>query len=122
MPPAKQFAVFILVGGVSAFIDVGLMLGLMRIGVGYFLAAAMGFIASVALNYFLHATFTFGGAKTAHSAFRFASVVAMNLGLSLLFVELGQQLFSAPVFGKLISLPIVAVNGFLWSKHWVFKR
>ena len=30
-------------------------------------------------------------------------------------------LFQLPLPGKLISLPVVAVNGFFLSKHWIFK-
>jgi len=26
-----------------------------------------------------------------------------------------------PLPGKLLSLPVVAVNGFFLSKHWIFK-
>jgi putative flippase GtrA len=73
------------------------------------------------VNYAFHARVTFRNVTTLGTMTRFLCVVGMNYLITLGFVAASLALFQLPLPGKLISLPVVAVNGFFLSKHWIFK-
>lgn len=122
----RQFLLF-LAGGVGcALIDVGLMWWLLRMLATPFVAATVGFLAGLVANYAFHSRVTFDSPFTAATFVRFMSVVLLNYLLTLAAVTLA-VLFVPSVWidsalvGKIAALPLVAVNGFLLSKHWIFK-
>jgi hypothetical protein len=41
--------------------------------------------------------------------------------MTLAFVFVAQSLNFSAIAGKLMSLPFIAVNGFILSKYWAFK-
>lgn len=118
----RQFAVFVAGGVLSALADIGLMQILIARGVHYTAAASAGFALGLLVNYAFHAKLTFresgGGAWT---MLRYMCVVAVNYALTLGCVALSVHLTGAALPGKLVSLPLVAVNGFLLSKFWIFR-
>lgn len=116
-----QFAVFVLGGLLCAALDVGLMQVLLWQGAAALLATSGGFLAGLLLNYAFHARVTFGRLASGGSFLRFLCVVAINYMITLALVSLALALAFPPLAGKLVSLPVVAVNGFLLSKHWIFK-
>jgi len=118
---ANQFVVFVLVGATCAVIDVGLMKLLGMLGLHYLIAASAGFAAGLAVNFALHTCLTFKASYSYATLVRFIGVVLVNYLITMFCVSLFQSWLDMPVFGKVISLPLVAVNGFLLSKHWVFK-
>lgn len=118
----RQFLVFVAGGVLTAAIDIGLMQLALSQGVAPLPAATFGFAAGLAVNYAFHARVTFARLTRRHSLLRYLVVVALNYGLTLLLVALAQALAGHPLAGKLISLPLVAANGFLLSKYWVFKQ
>lgn len=118
---SAQFLVFVAGGVLSALADIGLMRLLLNTGVAPLAAASVGFGAGLLVNYAFHAKVTFKRLGGAGAGRRYLCVVALNYGLTLALVALAQHCFGAPLAGKLASLPVVAVNGFLLSKHWVFK-
>ncbi|WP_090438524.1 GtrA family protein [Duganella sp. CF458] len=117
----NQFLVFVLVGVTCAVIDVGLMELLGRLGLHYMIAASAGFAAGLAANFALHTCLTFKARYSHATLVRFMGVVLINYLMTMLCVSLFQYWLEMPVLGKVISLPLVAGNGFLLSKHWVFK-
>ncbi len=117
----NQFVVFILVGVTCAIIDVGLMKLLGSIGIYYIYAATIGFVAGLAANFALHTCLTFKASYSHAKLARFMGVVLVNYLITMLCVSGFHHWFDMPVLGKVISLPLVAVNGFLLSKHWVYK-
>ncbi len=117
----RQFALFIGVGGFCALIDVGLMQGLILLGLHHVLAASAGFAAGLVANFILHTRVTFR-ARYAHAVLvRFMSVVMANYLITIAFVAIFNDWLNMPVLGKVVSLPVVAVNGFLLSKYWVYR-
>ena len=48
-------------------------------------------------------------------------VLLLNYLITLFFVALSEHFLDSIVIGKIASFPVVAVNGFLWGKYWVFK-
>lgn len=118
-----QFVVFVAGGVLSAVADIGTMQLLLSSGVPAMVAATAGFAVGLAVNYAFHAKVTFRRlGSTSGAALRYLCVVGMNYLLTLALVALGQTLAGSPLIGKIASLPIVAANGFLLSKFWVFKR
>ena len=114
-----------LTGGVlSALIDVGLMQALLVAGAGVTLATSAGFGVSLLFNYAFHARYTFGNTRSASAGGfgRYLSVVALNYGLTLALVQGAVALGLAPMAGKLVALPLVAVVGFVLGKLWIFKK
>lgn len=117
----RQFLVFVAGGLLSALVDIGLMQLLLGAGAAPLAAASAGFAAGLAVNYAFHARVTFAQLSRRDSLLRYLCVVAINYGVTLLMVALAQAWLDNPLTGKLASLPLVAANGFLLSKFWVFK-
>ncbi|MYN43991.1 GtrA family protein [Pseudoduganella sp. FT93W] len=116
-----RFAIFVLGGLLCAALDVGLMQLLLWQGCSALLATSGGFLAGLLLNYAFHARVTFGRLTSGASFLRFLCVVAINYMITVALVNLAIVLGFPPLAGKIVSLPVVAVNGFLLSKHWIFK-
>lgn len=118
---SPQFLVFVAGGVLSTLVDIGFLQLLLANGVGPFAATTTGFLAGLAVNYAFHARVTFKNVTTLGTLTRFLCVVGINYLITLAFVGASLVLFQLPLPGKLISLPVVAVNGFFLSKHWIFK-
>ncbi len=121
-----QFLVFVSGGVLCAVLDIGVMQLLIGAGVAYPLATTAGFATGLLINYAFHARLTFKARATPFNFLRFLCVVAVNYVLTMACVALAVTLLGDPapqsaLIGKLVSLPLVAVNGFLLSKYWIFK-
>jgi len=117
----QQFLIFVCVGVVSALIDIATMQALIRVGVHYAVATTLGFVAGLVANYVLHSRLTFKSASSLHSMLKFGLVVSVNYGITLVCVWASQRWLGGTMAGKLLSLPLVAGNGFLLSRYWIFK-
>lgn len=118
---SRQFLVFVAGGILCALIDVGLMQLLLLLGVHYSLAASAGFGTGLLVNYAFHTKITFSSNANSSNFVRYLCVVSINYLLMLACVALAAALLDNPLAGKLVSLPIVAINGYLLSKHWIYK-
>ena len=118
---AKQFVVFSMVGIISAIIDVSLLIVLVQTGAHAYMALTVAFFFGLGINLWLHTHLTFQTRLNTKNTVRFLAVVGMNYGLTLGFVFIFEHLGLSYVLGKIISLPVVAIHGFLWSRLWVFK-
>lgn len=117
----RQFGVFIGVGLVCAAVDVGLMYWLMSAEVSPLVSASGGFAIGLWLNFLLHSRMTFKASASWQRLVRFLWVVALNYAMTLACVLAAEFWLASPLLGKLISLPLVALNGFFLSRIWVFK-
>lgn len=118
---SKKFFIFISGGLLSALIDIGAMAVLLRMSTGSFIATTSGFALGLGVNYIFHANITFGAQKTIRSMICYIIIVCLNYGMTLAFVFIAQSLNFSAIAGKLMSLPFIAVNGFVLSKYWAFK-
>jgi putative flippase GtrA len=118
---SKQFLIFISGGLLSALIDIGTMAVLLGMSAGSFIATTSGFALGLGVNYIFHANMTFGAKKTIRSVIRYIIIVGLNYGMTLAFVYVAQSLSCSAIVGKLMSLPFVAISGFILSKYWAFK-
>ena len=55
------------------------------------------------------------------AALRFGAVVGVNYLLTMALVSLSASLIDSALVGKLAALPLIALIGFGFSKHWVFR-
>lgn len=117
-----QFAIFCLVGLISAGIDLAGLEGLIWLGAPVYLSVTAGFLLGLVANLLLHARLTFSTPLTATNTTRFGVVVLLNYTLTLLSVSVSVALLGHHLPGKLLALPLVALVGFKLSKHWVFTN
>ena len=117
----RQFVVFVAVGVACALLDVGLLHFLTRAGMHVVAATTIGFCAAILLNFSLHLRVTFAATWSHSTLWRYLAVVMLNYCITLLFVTVSCELVAGPLPGKILSIPVIAVIGFLLSKHWVFK-
>ena len=116
-----QFLVYVAGGVLCAVIDIGLMQLLLARQVAAVPAASAGSLAGLVLNYLFHAKVTFGKLTSGASLGRFLCLVALNYGITLGLVTLSLTLCGLALPGKLLSLPVVAVNGYLLGRYWIFR-
>lgn len=116
-----QLITYLGVGVLSAVVDIGTMEGLIFFGVHYGSAASLGFAVGLVFNYICHARVTFRAKSKMSTVFRFGILVLVNYLLTMICVVACQQWFDSALTGKLLSLPLVAANGFLAGKYWVFR-
>jgi putative flippase GtrA len=118
---SRQLGIFIVGGLLCALIDIGVMQLLLHGGVHFTSATTAGFLAGLLVNYAFHSRVTFEAAATPASFARYLCVVGLNYALTLGCVALAQALAGLPLAGKIFSLPLVAVNGYLLGKYWIYK-
>lgn len=118
----RQFLIYVGVGVLSAIVDIGSMQALLWLAVDHRIAVTAGFAVGLVFNYLCHERFTFHAKRSTATLVRFAVLVLMNYGLTLLCVQLGIALLDSVLAGKLVSLPIIAANGFLWGRYWIFRQ
>jgi putative flippase GtrA len=117
----RQFMLYILVGVVSAIIDIGTMQLLLTAEAGYLLAVSVGFAVGLVFNYLAHQRLTFKARHSFATVWRYATVLLLNYGLTMLCVQISVLSLDSVLAGKLLSLPLVALNGFVLGRYWIFR-
>jgi putative flippase GtrA len=123
---ATQFLIYLAGGVLCALVDIGVMQLMVRSGTAYQLATSAGFASGLLLNYAYHARLTFRSKASSTNFLRYMCVVAANYLLTLACVAAAVALLDIKVatsslIGKVVSLPIIAINGYLLGKYWIFK-
>ncbi len=113
--------VYVIVGSLSAIIDLTALNILISLDTTQWLAVTIAFIAGFVFNVKAHAIFTFASPLTSKSALRFTAVAVINYLLTLLIIEALTAFSCSLITAKVVSLPIIAVSGYLLGRHWVFK-
>jgi putative flippase GtrA len=117
-----KFLVYLTGGGLSTLVDVGSMQLLISAKVAPLLAASVSFVSGLFVNYLFHSRLTFRTGSGSNGGLpRYLSAVALNYLVTLGLVAASLALFDQALPGKLFSLPVIAVNGYLLGKHWIFK-
>jgi putative flippase GtrA len=119
---SRQIATYIAGGVLCALVDIGLMQVLLRAGAHFTGATTAGFLAGLLVNYAFHSRVTFDTAATASSFARYLCVVGLNYLLTMGCVSMAVALAGMPLAGKILSLPLIAANGYLLSKFWIFRK
>lgn len=118
----RQFLVYVSIGVLSALLDIAVMEGLIRGGVFYGTAVSAGFVAGLVFNYLCHAKVTFGSTSSVASAIKYGIVVSVNYLITMLFVTVSHHWLGNVLAGKIVSLPVISIIGFLLGRYWIFKR
>jgi putative flippase GtrA len=113
--------VFIAGGLLCAIIDVGVMQMLLMATVPVMLATSAGFFAGLGINFIFHSKVTFKRASNASTVGRYLCVVLINYVITLAIVYAAVALGASAIAGKVFALPLIAVNGFLLSKFWIYR-
>lgn len=121
--PLFQRQVLLFLGGgvLSALIDIGVMQLLIHGGMAPMLATSIGFASGLLVNFAWHAKVTFSSTVSAANFTRYMCVVAINYGLTLALVSIALALLGSALAGKIISLPVVALNSYFLSKRWIYR-
>jgi len=118
----RQFVIFVVGGGASAVVDVIVTWMMLTANANDALAVTVGFISGVALNFIYHTRVTFSARFTVGSATRFLTVLLFNYVLTLTIVFILKNTMGVEtLIGKIISLPVIAVSGYIASRFWIFK-
>jgi len=114
---------YVLVGGLSALVDyLSFVFLLYGTGTSLFLATSMSYLSGFAFNFFGHALITFRVRPTFQTAVKYATSAILNYGLSLAIMFAGITIFYSPEFWKVICFGVIAVNGFLIGRLWIFRE
>jgi len=119
---SRQVATYIAGGVLCALVDIGVMQVLLRAGAHFTGATTAGFLAGLLVNYAFHSRVTFDAAASASSFARYLCVVGLNYLLTMGCVSMAVALAGMPLAGKILSLPLIAANGYLLSKFWIFRK
>jgi putative flippase GtrA len=117
----RQFILYISVGVATALIDVASMQMVLHWSKNVFLSLTLAYILAVAFNFYCHSKFTFTFRMSLFVFCKYISVVLLNYILTVCLVYLLVQIGWSVIAGKIFSLPVVAVVGFILSKRWVYK-
>jgi len=117
-----QFGRYVAVGLISAGIDVLTLWLLLAARVERVPAVALAMLAGMIANYALHRVYTF---RTEHplrlrSVLLYSAIVAGNYVLTLAIIEAGLRVGVGVMWGKILSLPVIAMTGFLLTRRFVF--
>jgi putative flippase GtrA len=119
----RQFARYVLTGGLAAIVDIGLFHALVTGGAGGLQAAIASFVVAAAVNYVLTSTLVFQvRRRTARQAglfLLFASIGCVaNTGLTVIIFEAG----ATPALAKTFAIGAVFFLNFLMNRFIVFRK
>jgi putative flippase GtrA len=119
---ASQFLVFVTVGVFSALLDIIIMKLLLLAKFNFLVATTVAFALNIIVNFTFHVKFTFSSSFAYGNFWRYLVLVAINYCITVVIVATFEHLMRAPMIGKLVSLPVIAIIGFVLSRAWVFRR
>jgi putative flippase GtrA len=120
-----QFFLYLIVGGLSFFVDIGTFIGLRAIEMPVIPASVAGFSLATGANYLLSLVLAFerGRFRRSIEMLRFLSVVLVGLCLNTLLVWCFVYRFSIhPAAAKIVAVPIVLIWNYLGRRLFVFSK
>lgn len=119
-----QFGSYLVVGGLSFFVDIGAFMGLRAIEVPLYLASVTSFILATVANYFLSYVLAFKRGRFARGTeiIRLFAVAGTGLALNTGFVWLFLRFdLFVEVLAKVAAVPLVLAWNFLGRRLFVFR-
>ncbi|WP_461171839.1 GtrA family protein [Arthrobacter sp. Z1-9] len=115
---------FLLVGGLSFALDLGLLALLHEaFGVALWVATPIAFIVSLIFNFFLQRIFTFRATnKGSVSAVKYLLLVVLNIVVSDVIVTGFDALGWSYIIGKTTATVLTTGWNYFLYRHWIFKR
>jgi putative flippase GtrA len=118
-----QFFLYLIVGGLSFFIDIGAFIELRRIEMPVIPASVTSFSLATAANYLLSVVLAFerGRFRQSVEMLRFLTVVLVGLGFNTLLVWcFVYPLSISPTAAKIVAVPVVLIWNYLGRRLLVF--
>lgn len=114
---------FLLVGGLSYALDLGLLVVLYEFfGVELWLATPVAFLVSLVFNFLLQRIFTFRATnKRGFSALKYILLVILNIFVSDLIVTGFDAFGWSYMAGKTTATVLTTVWNYFLYRHWIFK-
>ena len=113
---------YIAVGIITVVLDIILMTILISLSVNAIVASTISFYIAVLINYYLQSVFTFETVLSTISLTRYLTVLLLNYFITTLLVYIFIQFLLNPIIGKLLSIPLVVINSYYLSMHWIYKK
>lgn len=115
---------FLLVGGLSFALDLGLLVLLHEVfGVALWVATPIAFVVSLVFNFLLQRMFTFRATnKGSISAVKYMLLVILNITVSDLVVTGFDALGWSYIIGKTTATILTTVWNYFLYRHWIFLR
>jgi putative flippase GtrA len=119
----SEIARFIMVGGVSFAIDLGLLMLLHEVfAVDLVIATPIAFLTSLGFNYALQRIFTFRADNGKSVSFiKYCLLVVFNTLAIDVIVNVFDMLGAGYQLGKVVSTIMTTAWNYLLYKHWIFK-
>ncbi|MET1088088.1 MAG: GtrA family protein [Arthrobacter sp.] len=120
----NALARFLMVGGVSFALDLGLLAALHEIfGVPLWIATPIAFLVSLVFNFLLQRMFTFrANNKGSVSAVKYVLLVVLNIVVTDLIVTGFDALGWSYIFGKTTATVLTTAWNYFLYRHWIFLR
>ncbi|MGP2410212.1 GtrA family protein [Yersinia enterocolitica] len=116
----KQFFIYISIGVISALVDIVMLKISMYYYSGIMESTLIGYISGLIVNYILHSIFTFKTSMAISKILKYLVVVFVNYWITVFIIFISVFYFSDVIYGKIISLPIIAFIGYITSKRWIY--
>jgi putative flippase GtrA len=119
---AHSFPRFLVVGGLSFLVDLGLLaLGYEVLGLPLWVAAQGGFWGSLAVNFTLQRALAFpGGRPAAASLWRYGALLVANSLVTVLLVQVGEWSGIGYAAGKVAATVMTTLWNYALYRWWVF--
>ena len=117
-----RFLGFLVVGGLGFLIDIGLTLGLIRLGLSPLLARPPSILAAMLFTWLAnrHITFAVSHKKNVSEVVRYSGVALLAALLNYLIYSTIIDIGLSPLLGIVIATTIVAVFSYFGYKHIAF--
>lgn len=113
---------FLVVGGTSAVIDLGLLIALRELaGMPIPIATTIGFWTGLVYNFTLNRAWSFGADRVGTPFVKYLIVVGLNYLLTLAIVTGGHELGIAYAAAKVFAQGFGAMFTFVAYDRWVFR-
>ncbi|WP_150306931.1 GtrA family protein [Planctomonas psychrotolerans] len=114
---------FLLVGGAAFVLDLGLLIvGRDVLGWELWAATAVAFWVSLVFSFLLQKYFTFGAGQSIWgSAWKYAALLGVNFGATLVIVAAFDAAGPGYVVGKFVATALITLWNYFAYKHWVFR-
>lgn len=115
---------FLLVGGLSFALDLGLLALMYEVfGVPLWIATPIAFVISLVFNFLLQRLFTFQATnKGSVSAVKYLLLVIVNIAVSDLIVTGFDALGWSYIVGKTSATILTTAWNYFLYRHWIFQR
>ena len=121
----QRFGAFLIVGGLSALLNLAVFMALWKWGhVSDNTAVNLAYAVALSFHFLVNRVWTFQGTQGARTPqiVRYAVMAAVNYGITMAVVNLAtRRLGWPPPVGLCAAIGATTVSGYAMSRRWVFR-